>query len=311
MSIKHAILGFLSWHPFAGYDLKKIFTENTIFYWSGNNNQIYKTLVQLLEDGLVTNEVQQQEHLPAKKIYSITEKGRAELREWVLSLPEYPELRKTFLIQLAWSDQLSDNELDALLADYENEVDIQLRMEKERVRRGMPSPARTPRELYIWEMITENLIMSYESELTWVRKVRRGLKTEGSVITGGVGMNYRMVESNGFKYVEGPHEGLMISRPNDAIGLVSYCGEHDTNLVLLHAANLHEDFFNLKTGLAGAVLQKFVNYGIKVAAVIPPELANQGRFREMVVEANRGQHFRVFEEVNEAEVWLIGRGSEL
>lgn len=119
-------------------------------------------------------------------------------------------------------------------------------------------------------------------------------------------MNCRIIETKGVKYVEGPHEGLLISSENDALDLVAYCGENDTNRLLLHAVNLHDDFFNLKTGLAGAVLQKFVNYGIKSASVIPRDLSDQGRFREMAVESNRGQHFRIFTDISEAEAWLIG-----
>ncbi|RPI32756.1 MAG: DUF4180 domain-containing protein, partial [Chloroflexota bacterium] len=42
MDIKFAILGYLSWRPFSGYDLKKLFADSAAFYWSGNNNQIYR-----------------------------------------------------------------------------------------------------------------------------------------------------------------------------------------------------------------------------------------------------------------------------
>ena len=45
MSIEYAILGLLSWKPFSGYDLKKIIAESEVYYWSGNNNQIYNSLV--------------------------------------------------------------------------------------------------------------------------------------------------------------------------------------------------------------------------------------------------------------------------
>ncbi|HEY9053605.1 MAG TPA: PadR family transcriptional regulator, partial [Rectinemataceae bacterium] len=76
MSIRHAILGFLSWKPFTGYELKKRFSDALSFHWSGNNNQIYGTLVQLHKDGAVTIEVVAQEKLPAKKLYTITEAGR-------------------------------------------------------------------------------------------------------------------------------------------------------------------------------------------------------------------------------------------
>ncbi|HYF84702.1 MAG TPA: PadR family transcriptional regulator [Clostridia bacterium] len=176
MSIKYAILGLLSWRPSTGYDLKKIFEESSIMYWSGNNNQIYKTLIQLLDDGLATNEVLHQESTPSKKLYTITSKGAKALKEWVLSTPELPEFKKTFLVQLAWADQLDEKELDDLLSRYENEINIQLLMQQEKARRGINSPKRTTREAYLWDMISENIISSYKNELDWIRNVRKEMK---------------------------------------------------------------------------------------------------------------------------------------
>ncbi len=175
MNIKYAILGFLSWRPLSGYDLKKLFADSAYFYWSGNNNQIYTTLVQLHQEGLVTNEVQQQESYPARKVYTITDRGRAELRAWVQAAPELPEVRNIFMVQLAWADQLTDEELDALLAQYEYEVEMQLAMYREKERRGSDKPARTPREVYLWKMMAENWLGAFENELAWVRQLRRGL----------------------------------------------------------------------------------------------------------------------------------------
>jgi PadR family transcriptional regulator AphA len=40
------------------------------------------------------------------------------LRSWVLSPPELPEIKKGFLTQLAWADQLSPAELEELLSGY-------------------------------------------------------------------------------------------------------------------------------------------------------------------------------------------------
>ena len=176
MSIKYAILGLLSWKPSTGYDLKKVFEESSIMYWSGNNNQIYKALIQLLDEGLVTNEVLHQESTPSKKLYTVTSEGNAALKEWVLSTPELPEFKNTFLVQLAWAEQLNSEELDDLLSRYENEVNIQLLMQQEKARRGIDSPKRTIRELYLWDMITENIISSYKNELDWIRKVRKEMK---------------------------------------------------------------------------------------------------------------------------------------
>ena len=175
MTIRYAILGLLSWQPCTGYDLKKIIADSSTLYWSGNNNQVYTTLIQMLKEGLVTVVVQPQESLPARKVYSISDAGRAALREWVLSAPEPIELRSTFLIQLGWADQLDDRELGGLLDAYEEEIQVQRDMQREKARRAK-SPNRTQRETYLWQMIDENLLGVYEQELTWVRRVRRGVE---------------------------------------------------------------------------------------------------------------------------------------
>lgn len=305
MTIQYAILGFLSWQPLTGYDLKKMFTGLTAFYWSGNNNQIYKSLVQLLEQGLVTNEVQYQENSPPKKIYTITEQGVAALREWVLSAPHPPELRNTFLIQLAWADQLKHLELETLLEKYEAEVAQQLLMEQEKIRRGNIAPQRNQREIYLWEMISANIVSAYENELNWVRKLRKELKENPTLHREVYHMNYQIVEAGNCKYIECLVGGPKIESEQDALELVAICGEYETNLLMFHGENLPDDFFRLRTGLAGNILQKFANYHLKAAAVIPAELVSQGRFREMALEANRGQHFRIFSDRKDAEEWLI------
>jgi PadR family transcriptional regulator AphA len=175
MTIKYAILGFLSWRPLTGYDLKKMFVDSVFIYWSGNNNQIYRTLVQLRQEELVTSQVEHPESGPSRKAYTITEKGMSELRQWLLSAPELPQLKNPFLIQLAWADKLEPDELDTLLEQYEHEIYTQSLMVREQKRRNRINPARTPRESYLWEAISDNRIDFYENELAWVRKLRKEL----------------------------------------------------------------------------------------------------------------------------------------
>jgi DNA-binding PadR family transcriptional regulator len=176
MDIQYAILGFLSWQPYAGYDLKKVISESDLFYWSGNNNQIYKSLVALHQQDLVTQEVQNQASLPPRKVYTITPKGREVLRAWLLSNPELPEFRDNFLIQLAWSDPLSQAEMDVLLARYEEEMSVQLRMRQSQSGLISPTPSRSAREAFLWARIAENMLAVYQRELDWVREVRKALQ---------------------------------------------------------------------------------------------------------------------------------------
>jgi DNA-binding PadR family transcriptional regulator len=178
MDIQFAILGFLSWQPFAGYDLKKVISESDLFYWSGNNNQIYKALVTLHQEGLVTQEVQPQASLPARKVYTITPTGREALRAWLLSNPELPEFRSNFLIQLAWCEPLSNDEMDGLLSRYADEMDVQLRMRRAQTGLAAQPPRRSPRETFLWAKIGENMTAQYQHELDWVREVRQALRDE-------------------------------------------------------------------------------------------------------------------------------------
>lgn len=304
MSIKFAILGILSWKPSTGYDLKKIFEESSLMYWSGNNNQIYKALLQLQNEEFVTSDVIHQDSSPSKKIYKITKEGLAELKEWVLSSPETPEFKKTFLIQLAWSNLLDNQELNELLLRYENELKVQLLMQQEKSRRSLNSPSRNDRETFIWDMIDKNFISAYETELAWVQEVRQRL-FENQVIEERNKMNFQIKESNNKKYLEFIATATPLSTENDALELVALCGENNTNLLMLHNSTLSEDFFKLKTRVAGNILQKFMNYNIKAVAVIPNEIIQKGRFRELAIETNRGNHFRIYQSKDEAERWLL------
>jgi DNA-binding PadR family transcriptional regulator len=84
MSVRHAILGLLAQHPRHGYDLRAAFSaviggdEN----WDVKPAQIYTTLNRLEEAGLVQESSVEQDGGPEKRIYAVTEAGRAALQEW-------------------------------------------------------------------------------------------------------------------------------------------------------------------------------------------------------------------------------------
>ena len=304
MSIQLAILGILSWKPSTGYELKKIFEDSSFMYWSGNNNQIYKALTNLEDEGFVTNKVIHQENSPSKKIYTITDEGLKELKNWLLSSPEAPEIKKTFLVQFAWSDMLSNEKLAELLSKYENEIKLQLIMQKEKYRRSLHSPDRSTRESLIWEMISENIVSTYKNELNWVHETRKKL-FENEVKEEKEKMNYQIREIGSKKYIEVVSTAEPVSSENDALDMIALCWEHEANALMINYETLSENFFNLKTKVAGNIIQKFVNYNIKVAAIVPQETIQKGRFKEMALETNKGNHFRLYESKEEAEKWLL------
>ena len=173
MDLRSTLLGLLNWQPASGYDLKRIISNSEIFYWSGNNNQIYKSLLELQKEGLVTCQVQLQESLPARKIYSITAEGLDALRQSLLAAPAAPERHNSFLIQLAWAELLPDEAVLSLLEQYAQEVAVRLQMVQAQAARPGSRPDRSPRETYLWQRIAGNLVSSYQAELDWARQTEQ------------------------------------------------------------------------------------------------------------------------------------------
>ncbi|MFL5734957.1 MAG: DUF4180 domain-containing protein [Chloroflexia bacterium] len=120
-------------------------------------------------------------------------------------------------------------------------------------------------------------------------------------------MNVTLVAKGEQKIVEGlPGTGL-IQSPDDVVDLIGACFENKAQAVLLYAENLTERFFDLSSGEAGAILQKFRNYRTRVAVVVSQDGSPQSsKFREMVSEESRGGDFRLFGDREAAEAWLLG-----
>jgi hypothetical protein len=118
-------------------------------------------------------------------------------------------------------------------------------------------------------------------------------------------LNYKLIEKDNKRYLECDSSETPIRFEQDAIDLISACFEHDTNLIILHSEVLTEDFFKLGTGLAGQVLQKFINYRIKAAVVLSDDQQLRERFKELILESNQRNDFRVYAHISEAEKWLL------
>ena len=117
-------------------------------------------------------------------------------------------------------------------------------------------------------------------------------------------MNVDVIQEGKRKILEGRPGFLLLTADRHAVDLVGYCGEAETDAILLHGYNLPEAFFDLRTGLAGAVMQKFQNYGVRMAAVLEPGQMNSRRFREMAGESNRMGSIGFFVSREEALSWL-------
>lgn len=74
--------------------------------------------------------------------------------------------------------------------------------------------------------------------------------------------------------------------------------------LVLDESQLSKDFFELKSGLAGEVLQKFVNYRTRLAVIVRDPAVYGGRFGELVYEHRTHPTVRFFTSEQSARAWL-------
>ncbi len=78
---------------------------------------------------------------------------------------------------------------------------------------------------------------------------------------------------------------------------ISYMGSEK---IILHEHNLAPEFFDLKTGLAGDVLQKFSNYRMTLAIVGDFNAYTSKSLRDFIFESNRAGRVRFVANLGEA-----------
>jgi hypothetical protein len=74
--------------------------------------------------------------------------------------------------------------------------------------------------------------------------------------------------------------------------------------LILTESDLAPEFFNLRSGLAGELFQKFTNYKVRVAIVLPDPEAYGERFSELAYEHRSHSRIRFVGSAGEAKAWL-------
>jgi PadR family transcriptional regulator, regulatory protein AphA len=94
---KQALLGFLSWRPMSGYELRKVIAASISNFWSESYGQIYPILRQLEREGLAARSSRMTAGGRPRCTYRITGRGRAELSRW-LAEPVEPRPKRNELL---------------------------------------------------------------------------------------------------------------------------------------------------------------------------------------------------------------------
>lgn len=106
MNVRTLCLAILHHREATGYEIRKLSTEGAYSYFvDASFGSIYPALARLEEDGLVTCRMEQQTGKPPRKVYSINEQGRAELRA-NLQEPPAPDVYKSEFLMIGMCAEL-------------------------------------------------------------------------------------------------------------------------------------------------------------------------------------------------------------
>lgn len=75
--------------------------------------------------------------------------------------------------------------------------------------------------------------------------------------------------------------------PDDILDLMAEARYNDSGCMIIHAEDLGDDFFDLKTKIAGELLQKFSNYRMKLSVVGDFTGVKSKSLKDFIRESNR------------------------
>ncbi|CEH31913.1 cytoplasmic protein [Aneurinibacillus migulanus] len=114
-------------------------------------------------------------------------------------------------------------------------------------------------------------------------------------------MNITIDQKNDSKVAIIEGSEILIRNVQDALDLMASVNyNYECNKIMIYQSNLTEEFFELRTRLAGEILQKYVNYHIKLAIVGNFDKYNSKSLKDFIYECNNGKQFFFFEDKQDA-----------
>jgi hypothetical protein len=109
-------------------------------------------------------------------------------------------------------------------------------------------------------------------------------------IKGGTGMKFEKIDCGSGTVAAVSSDNMVITDVASALDLLmSAKYEAGTKYVVVDKKSIIEDFFILSSGLAGEILQKFINYGGKIAIYGDFSKYTSKPLKDFIYESNKGR----------------------
>lgn len=118
MALRHAVLAALLDEELSGYQLAKAFDLGVANFWHALPQQLYAELARLERDALVTGRDVVQHNRPNKRLFTVTERGQAELDRFTASAAKPTFIRDDLLVKVQAADHVDTGQLIAQLTEH-------------------------------------------------------------------------------------------------------------------------------------------------------------------------------------------------
>ncbi|MEV6427688.1 PadR family transcriptional regulator [Nocardia sp. NPDC051463] len=116
MSLRYALLGLLADRPASGYDLLQRFKGSLANVWPATQSQIYTELAKLADAEFIAVS---DEGPRGRKEYTLTEAGRADLRDWLTDTKPKRVVRNEMLLRVFFLGVIPPERAREYLSDIE------------------------------------------------------------------------------------------------------------------------------------------------------------------------------------------------
>lgn len=164
---RYAILGRLAQQPASGYEIKQYFDSGIAGFWKENYGHIYPMLHQMALDGDVA--VQETAANGRRRlVYSITDRGLAELQSWLEQPIEETPARLELLLKLSLGRFGSLPRLIDIIGDIRRKHETRLKhLRKQEQNLLADDRLRGSQDLVLWQSIIRYGILDAEFRLQW------------------------------------------------------------------------------------------------------------------------------------------------
>ncbi|TCC92145.1 DUF4180 domain-containing protein [Pedobacter frigiditerrae] len=113
-------------------------------------------------------------------------------------------------------------------------------------------------------------------------------------------MNIETHHIHNIKIAEVIAEDIIINSAEDGLDLLGNLYYQDFDKIVIHEKNITPEFFDLKTGIAGEILQKFSNYRVRLAIIGDFEKYQSKSIKDFIFESNNSRQINFVHSLSSA-----------